>query len=339
MTGTAAEHTHRAEGTMSGPMACVLGVPLIERNLMALLKAGISEVAVMVAGSRLGPGPVRAWAEGRGLSLVEAAGGRLEVLEEPAGRGDAGALTLLAGADRPLLYVYADNLTALDVAGLVDAHERAWADLTLAVHDQVFRLPYGVVQHDQGVVTGYQEEPLAATPVASGVAVVGPRAILAARSSQARIADLVWRAVKTGLAVRAVAHRQAWINVNDPGSLAQAVALVRADPETFELCWPEPVPQTVIPGTGGTRLRIDDLDAYGRPCRVEIPKEPGPGATEAIDALGGAAAARVRAWLADPGEVHRQGRHGGEIHQSAPSVAPAPPISLDNTAWPLDPDR
>ncbi len=315
MAGVTAEHAPGAGQAAPGPMARVLGVPLIERNLLALLKAGVSEVAVLVAGSTTAAGPVRAWAQGRGQSLAEAAGTRLEVVEQPEGRGEVGALTLVPGSDRPLLQVRADNLTSLDLAGLVDAHERAWADLTLAVHDQAFRLPYAVVQHDKGVVTGYQEAPLAAVPVASGVIVVGPRAlaILAGRSSPRGIADLVRRAVEAELAVRAVTHAKAWVNVNDAGSLDQAAALVRADPDAFELCWPDPVPQTVLPGTGGTRVQIDDLDADGRPCRVEVPQEPGPGAMAAVDDLGGAVAARVRAWLAAAPKAGPPGRHSSPI--------------------------
>ena len=327
MAGVAAEHAPGAGETAPGPMARVLGVPLIERNLLALLKAGVSEVAVLVAGSTAAAGPVRAWAQGRGRSLAEAAGTRLDVVEDPSGRGEAGALTLVPGSDRPILQVRADNLTSLDLAGLVDAHERAWADLTLAVHDQAFRLPYAVVQHDKGVVTGYQEAPLAAVPVASGVIVVGPRAlaILAGRSSPRGIADLVRRAVEADLAVRAVTHARAWVNVNDARSLEQAVALVRADPDAFELCWPDPVPQTVLPGTGGTRVRIDDLDANGRPCRVEVPQEPGPGAMAAVDDLGGVMAARVRAWLADLTKAGPPGRHSSQIDgQTAPVPLPHP---------------
>jgi NDP-sugar pyrophosphorylase family protein len=321
-------------------MARVLGAPLVERNLLALLKAGVSDVAVLVTGSGEGAGSVRDWAEGRGRLLAQAHGGRLNVVVVlPEAWGSARALTAVARSDRPLLQVYADNLTSLDLAGLIDAHERGWADLTLAIHDQAFRLPYGVVLNDQGVVTSYQDDPVAAVPVASGVAVVGPRALalLGRRSSPSGMADLVARAIDAGLTVRTLEHGPAWVHVNDAHALELAEALVAADPDAFELCWPEPVPLTVIPGEGDTRVRIDDLGADGRPCRVQVPQEPGPGATAAIDALGGEAAARVRAWLVDLASADHSSRQGAEDDQLTASVAvPHPPR---DASQPVAPNR
>lgn len=299
MASGADDDARPARETLPKPMICVLGAPLVERNLLALLRAGVREVAVVVAASGDAAPLVTQWASGRGRALAGATGGRLEVVVEPAPMGNAGGLTLVGGSGRTLLLVFANTLTSLDLSGLAEAHVRAWADLTLAVHSEELRLPYGIVEHKDGVVTGYRDKPVLGVPVASGVAVVGPRALatLARGTAPTEIADLVQRAVDAGLAVRAVPDQAARVDVDDTQALERAVALVRADPDAFELCWTDPVPRTTIPGTGGIRLQIDDVDPGGRPCRVELPVELGLDALEALDALGAGAATRVRAWL------------------------------------------
>ena len=338
MAGGATQRVPRPGDPPPGPMARVLGVPLLERNLLALLRAGVRDVRVLVTGSGAGAGAVRAWAEGRGRLLAQAHGARLDVVVVlPEAWGSARALTAAAREGRPVLQVCADNLTSLDLAGLVAAHERAWADLTLAVHDQAFRLPYGVVKNDGGVVTSYVDDPVAAVSVASGVAVVGPRALalLGKRSSPSGMADLVTRAVDAGLTVRTVEHSTAWVQVDDGHALELAEAVVRADPDAFELCWPEPVPLTVVPGEGDTRVRIDDLGADGRPCRVQVPQEPGPGATRAIEALGAEASARVHAWLRSPRRTVPSAASGDEGTQLiASDAATDPPRDAPQLVFP-----
>jgi hypothetical protein len=284
-------------------MARVLGAPLVERSLLALLKARISEVTLLVTGSAKGGGPLHDWARGRGQLLAQAAGGRVRLVSLPDGLADSPALTDVAGSDGLVVQVRADNLSALDLGVPLEAHERTWADLTLAIHDQAFRLPYGVVQQDDGRVTGYLDDAVAAVPVASGIAVLGRRALalVGAGASLTDPADLVARGVERGLSVRTLAHKAAWIHADDTHALEMATRLVRADPAAFELFWQSPVPLTAIPGSGDPSVRFDDIDPSGRPCRVEVPEKQGPGTSDVVAQLSPGAAARARAWLAERG--------------------------------------
>ena len=136
-----------------------------------------------------------------------------------------------------LLLVFADNLTSLDLSELATAHAGTSADLTLAVHDETFVLPYGVVEQVDGVVTGYREKPGVPVTVGSGIAVVGPAAVgaISAGTMPAGVIDLVLRSVEAGLLVLAYPHRSAWVDVNDAASRERAEVLVRADPDAFEL--------------------------------------------------------------------------------------------------------
>ncbi len=237
MAGGAGERMRRSGEPVPKPMVQVAGRPLVEHNLLALLKAGVRDVAVVVGASGEAAELVSAWAAVAGRDLVAGVGGRLELVVEATPLGNAGALTLVRRECATLLLVFADNLTSLDLAELATAHAETSADLTLAVHDETFVLPYGVVDQVSGVVVGYREKPGVPVTVGSGIAVVGPAAAaaLSAGAMPAGVIDLVHRSVESGLLVRSYPHRAAWIDVNDAASRDRAEALVRADPDAFEL--------------------------------------------------------------------------------------------------------
>jgi NDP-sugar pyrophosphorylase family protein len=235
MAGGAGERMSRSGEAVPKPMVPVCGVPLVERNLAALLRAGVTR-AVVVVGPNAAAAPVRDWARGRGRELGDRCGATVSVLTEPRSLGNAGALALVGtSADDVLLLVFADNLTSLDLGGLVDTHARSGADLTLAVHTEAFRPPYGVVDRVGDRVTGYREKPDLPLLVGTGIAVVGPLAVatMAATEGPHGIADLVRLSLAGGLDVRAVEHSAAWVDVNDAPSRDRAEAMVRADPAAF----------------------------------------------------------------------------------------------------------
>ncbi len=237
MAGGAGERMSRSGEAVPKPMVPIVGVPLVERNLLALLRAGVRRVVVVV-GTNAAAEPVSAWALERGAGLATAAGGSLTVLVEPAPMGNAGALALveLGSPDDRVLLVFADNLTALDLRDLVAQHETAGADLTLAVHTESFRLPYGVVDREGDRVTGYREKPMVPVEVGSGIAVVGGRAVEAMRSTEGPhgITDLILATIAAGLRVHAVPHAAPWVDVNDASSRDRAEAMVRTDPALFD---------------------------------------------------------------------------------------------------------
>ena len=118
---------------------------------------------------------------------------------------------------------------------MVASHFDSGADLTLAVHMETFRLPYGVVGETDGVVFDYREKPELPVKVGSGIAVVGRRAVAAmlSRPGPHGVTDLVQSSLADGLEVRAVSHSAAWVDVNDAESRDRAETLVRSDPAAF----------------------------------------------------------------------------------------------------------
>ena len=239
------------------PLVEVRGATLLERNLCALLGAGLESIWVAC---RAGQGEVQAEV----VRLAARAGGRasVELLIEPIPLGTIGAAGLLRGRVGALLTVNADNLTALDLAAVLAHHGQSGADLTLAAHLHRSRLDYGELVIDGDRVREYREKPTQLVRVCSAVGVLGPAA-LAAIDGRTGLPDLTGRLVARGGDVRAFEHEAAWIDVNDAGDAARAADLVAANPDQLE-CWC-PAPDLEV--VGALLLDGDRVLLERRPAR------------------------------------------------------------------------
>lgn len=234
-------------------LAMVRGAALLERNLCALLGAGLRRLWVACRAEQR---EIRAEVA-RLAALVDPRGVKLEALVEPTPLGTIGAAGLLRGRVDALVTVNADNLTALDLGRLFERHRGTGADLTLASHVHPWRLDYGELRVDGDRVTEYLEKPVRLTRVCSAVCVLGAEA-MAVLDGRAGLPELCRRVLAGGGDVRAFEHAAAWIDVNDAGDLRRAEALVAANPDPLE-CWC-PDPDVEVAGAilcDGDRVLLD----------------------------------------------------------------------------------
>lgn len=226
----------RSGSSVPKPLVRVRGVPVLERNVTALLRAGFTDLHVAVSGREDGVG---AFAGSRCRALVEALGGTLSVLTEQRPLGSIGAAAFLADyAD--VLVVNADNLTSLDLCAMLTFHQQSGAALTLAVHDQPFPMPFGEIVMDGDVVTAYQEKPTLVVRVCSAVSVLAPDALGSMTPGEAvGLPALANRLLDRAAPVRSFFHQAPWIDVNDLAAAERAEALLGTYPDQFEL-WPTP---------------------------------------------------------------------------------------------------
>lgn len=102
-------------------------------------------------------------------------GVKISYLEENTRLGTAGALTLLPETPpSAFLVMNADLMTAIDFRKLVEFHEQQAADLTMAVRDYRFQVPYGVVEMAGNRIKAISEKPTQNYFVNSGVYVLTP---------------------------------------------------------------------------------------------------------------------------------------------------------------------
>jgi dTDP-glucose pyrophosphorylase len=132
------------------PMLRVGDRPLIERLVQQLKCAGIAKINVSTH--------YKAEQISAHLGNGESLGIDVGYVAEDQPLGTAGGLSLISGDD-PLLVINGDILTALDFRALLDFHFEHGADMTVAVREYGFDVPYGVVETDGVNVTAVTEKP------------------------------------------------------------------------------------------------------------------------------------------------------------------------------------
>lgn len=218
---------------ISKPLVRVLGVPLFERNLHALLRTSVQKIVVSVSASQVMLQECIQSTLGRYSS---ATGIPMELLIEESPLGNIGCAGRLAGKAESVLVVYADNLTTLDMRKMLLAHGQARSDLTLATHKQIFRMPYGEVDISEGKVVAYREKPICSFFVCSGVAVLGEKSLNFLREeSNIGLSNLAMKLIESRCSVTSFAHNAPWIDINTLKELSDARDLVLKHQREFDL--------------------------------------------------------------------------------------------------------
>jgi NDP-sugar pyrophosphorylase family protein len=215
----------------------VLGVSLLERNILTLLSYEVREIFVAVG---IREKSVLAFVQGRGKQIAKAGGGELKVLVEKTPLGTIGAARAIETSSNDLLVVNVDNLTSLDLRALLDHHRATQAALTIATHMEPFQVPFGQVSVRDGEILDYKEKPIFQVPLCSGTYVLGQLARFSIPPNRPFGApELVHLLLRAKHKVFAFSHCSPWIDVNDAGSVEKARELIRRNSELFEL-WRQP---------------------------------------------------------------------------------------------------
>jgi dTDP-glucose pyrophosphorylase len=278
MAGGRGERMRSSGRSLPKPLVRIRGVPLLERSLYPLLRAGFSDIVIAAPATMP---EVSSFARTRCDALARSRGARLSVFEETTPLGNTGCAALAAPGATTVLVVYADNLTSLNIAAILAHHRETEASLTLATHVEAFPSPYGELTVVDGRVTAYREKPVRHALVCSAVSVLGPDAL--AELKEARpvgLSDLCNALIHRGALVSEFRHEALWIDVNDVGKVADAERLLADNPAAFE-CWADPPEQVVNAALVVDRervlLRRADRDANPGRARWTLPTIDSPG--------------------------------------------------------------
>jgi NDP-mannose synthase len=233
MAGGASSRMRTNGATPHKALVPILGVPLIERNILTLLGAGIRDLVVSVNAHEA---ELIDYIHVRGRALASSRSARMECLEESTPLGTIGAAAGLGARADATLAVNVDNLTALDLKALLRHHLAADAALTVAVHRQSFRMPFGEVVVDDERAIEYREKPVQWTTVSSGTYVLAPRACALIPTRQSTDVPTLFRTlVDHGQPIAAFPHEALWVDVNDAVGVDDAERLVADHASQFEL--------------------------------------------------------------------------------------------------------
>ena len=203
-------------------LVAIAGHPLAEYQVAQLVRAGVDRVIVSCAAGQAAL--FEAKLSGLGAEIV----GIAEA--EPLGRG--GGLRLAAEhreESGPLYALNGDELTDVDLRGLLDAHEEHAGAATIVVAPLTSH--FGVVElEDDDRITGFREAPRLPHWVNAGVYVLDEEA-LARLPERGDHEQSTFPELAQEGKLFAFRHEGLWITVNTPKDLARAEQHYAAHPE------------------------------------------------------------------------------------------------------------
>jgi NDP-sugar pyrophosphorylase family protein len=220
LVGGKAERLGEAAGGRPKALVEVAGRPLAAYQVDQLAAAGVERVLVSCTGGQ--------------EDLFEAAlggiGPEIVAVGEPAPLGRGGGIRFAAAARRETGDVFAlngDELVDVDLGRLSRLHSESGAAATITVVP--LRSPFGVVELDGDLVTGFREAPRLDHWVSCGVYVLGEQA-LARLPEQGDHETTTFPALAGEGLLRALRHEGLWLTVNTPKDLRVAEEYLSRNP-------------------------------------------------------------------------------------------------------------
>jgi NDP-mannose synthase len=250
----------------------ILGVSMLERNILALLSHGFDNMVVAISAQEKA---LIALARGRAARVARAGGASLRVYLEKPPLGTIGAARAIGASAESLLVVNVDNLTSLDLTAFLAHHRATKAAMTIATHTEPFPIPFGQVSIRKGRVIEYKEKPILPVRLSSGTYVLSPAARRRIPSGRpVGVPELVHILMREKRKISTFPHSSPWIDVNDSASIERAEALIMANFRRFEL-WRQP-PHCVIVLLAvlkGRRVGLAKCDSRRAPPDRMLPVE------------------------------------------------------------------
>jgi len=194
------------------PLVPVGDRPILEHILRRLAACDVTEADLCV--SHLGELIQTYFSQTR--ALPEGFGLRWFWEDEPL--GTAGALRLIPDLDETFIVMNGDVLTTIDYRELVAHHRKSGAALTIATHAKAVDIDLGVIETENGMLTGYVEKPTLQYAVSMGIYVYEPRALeFLPATGPCQFPDLVLDLIAAGEQVAAFRSDAEWYDI---GTLA-----------------------------------------------------------------------------------------------------------------------
>ncbi|MDF0518098.1 nucleotidyltransferase family protein [Bradyrhizobium yuanmingense] len=148
------------------PMLNVGGRPLLETIVRNVVQQGFGNIFISVN--------YKAQTIKDYFADGAAFGANIQYVHETERLGTAGALGLFATPpDLPMIVTNGDILTTINYGALLDFHNGAPAEATMAVREHKVHVPYGVVSTTDGFLQTIREKPTESWFVSAGIYVIG----------------------------------------------------------------------------------------------------------------------------------------------------------------------
>jgi NDP-sugar pyrophosphorylase family protein len=209
------------------PLVPVGDRPILEHILRRLAVCGVTQVDLCV--SHLGELIQTYFSQSRtvpdGMELC------WHWEDEPL--GTAGALNVIPDLDGTFIVMNGDVLTTIDYSELVEHHRACGAALTVSMHTKAVPIDLGVIDSQDGFITGYTEKPTLHYDVSMGIYVYDKRAVDLLPPGPSQFPDLVQLLLKAGEKVAAYRTDAEWYDIGTLVEYERAVQDIQDHPEVF----------------------------------------------------------------------------------------------------------
>tara|TARA_B100000700_G_C14928156_1_gene800541 strand:- start:152 stop:1222 length:1071 start_codon:yes stop_codon:yes gene_type:complete len=188
------------------PMVPVGGKPMLERIIEQLRDAGIPRVMVTthykseLISKHFGDG------EGFGVDI--------SYVEEDKPMGTAGGLSQLESLEEPILVINGDILTKMDFRAMLDFHNEHSAEMSVAVTQHKWQVPYGVIEMAGENIINVLEKPTVNHFINAGIYLLNPAvAKLIPNNAVYDMPQLINRLIEEKRKVISFPIREYWLDI------------------------------------------------------------------------------------------------------------------------------
>lgn len=145
-------------------------------------------------------------------------------IEEDDQLGTAGSLSLLENPPTsPFFVINADLLTKVDFMAMLRFHEMEKNDITMAVREERYQIPFGVVTLDGTHITRIDEKPIYTYFANGGIYILNPSVLqLVPNKTMYNMPDLINDALTEGKHIGSFPIHEYWLDIGRPDELQQA---------------------------------------------------------------------------------------------------------------------
>jgi NDP-sugar pyrophosphorylase family protein len=209
------------------PLVPVGDRPILEHILRRLSACGVTGVDLCV--SHLGELIQTYFSQSR--TVPEGMELRWHWEDEPL--GTAGALNVIPDLEGTFIVMNGDVLTTIDYRDLVEHHHASGAALTVSMHTKAVPIDLGVIDSQDGWITGYTEKPTLNYDVSMGIYVYDKRAADLLPAGPSQFPDLVHLLLAAGEKVAAYRTDAEWYDIGTLLEYERAVEDMEARPDIF----------------------------------------------------------------------------------------------------------
>jgi dTDP-glucose pyrophosphorylase/CBS domain-containing protein len=197
------------------PMLPVANRPILEWIIEGLRRAGVRNIIVTTY--------YKAEVIQNHLEDGSRFGVQIEYIHEDKLSGTAGALGLIKDWSQPLLVINGDILTRVDFRSMFDYHQEHQADLSMALREYHFQIPYGVVEMEDQRVTAIKEKPSTTVFVNAGIYMLSPSVRnYVTEGDHLDMTDLIKQLVGAGQSVVGFPVHEYWLDIGQIAQYEQA---------------------------------------------------------------------------------------------------------------------